>query len=67
MVPSVERGERRHVAQRVQAAGIERLGIGLVDELAEQARHAAGIERAMALAAGDQARPLGRPLSTCSA
>ncbi|KAG1205018.1 hypothetical protein G6F35_011920 [Rhizopus arrhizus] len=48
------------------AAGIERLGIGGVDELAKQPRHAAGVERAMALPAGDQRTAIGQALEHLS-
>src|SRR4051812_42988535 len=39
-LPAVEAGEGRHVVELGQAGAIERLGIGLFDELGEQLRHA---------------------------
>src|SRR5690606_41429297 len=40
--PAVEVHERRHVAQRVEAAGIERGGVGAFDERAKTARAGSG-------------------------
>src|SRR5688572_24886167 len=49
--PAVERSERRHVAQAVQALGVERLAVGGLEELAEQFGHATDRHCAVALAA----------------
>src|SRR5688572_413191 len=61
-LPSVERGERRHVAEAVQAAGIERPGLQRLDELADQLRRAAHGHRAVALAAQHQVARVGQAL-----
>src|SRR5690606_13403070 len=47
--PAVEAGERRRVTELVQALAVQRLGVGLLDELGEQLRHSAGADHRMAL------------------
>src|SRR5690606_21608378 len=59
-LPSVEAGEGRYVAHAVQAARIQRGGIGAFQELAEHARHATQAEGAVALAAQDQVAAIGQ-------
>src|SRR5690606_6824822 len=53
-LPAVVARERRLRGQAVQAAGVERSGVGGLDELGEQLRHAAGADHVVALAAQDQ-------------
>src|SRR4051812_24690311 len=52
--PAVEGSKRRRIRHRLQAFGVERLGVGAIDELREQLRHAAGADDVVALAADDQ-------------
>src|SRR5690606_24031872 len=59
-LPSVEAGEGRYVGHAGQAGGIQRSGIGALHELAEQARHAAQAEGAVALAFQHQVAAVGQ-------
>src|SRR5688572_21315953 len=59
-LPSVERGEGRQRADVVQAACIERGGVGRFDELRHQLGHAAGRQGAVALALQHQVAAIGQ-------
>src|SRR5690606_12568678 len=61
-LPAVERGERRHVAQVVQAFAVERGRVGGVEELRHQLRHAAGADHVVALAAQHEQARVGQRL-----
>src|SRR5690606_20178103 len=61
-LPAVERGERRHVAQVVQAFAVERGRVGGVEELRHQLRHAAGADHVVALAAQHEEARVGQRL-----
>src|SRR6185436_12113677 len=53
-LPAVRGDERRRVAELVQAARVELRRVRVLEELADQARHAAALRHDVALALGNQ-------------